>query len=174
MSCATAAAWCLVPAVRCPGSVDAPGAGRRCAPRLGGGAHQMHLLRDPLLSLSTCKHQGKMSGFVGEQERRQQRGCCAEPGRREPALCRSRSSSAQWGQTLGRVVQGTLAKLPRITAGRHVSETHASGFYEGSVHNAFVKAKQIRSNFNLATIDFFFQTTYRTGLKFNLATQLAD
>lgn len=96
-----------------------------------------------------------MSGFVGEQERRQQRGCCAEPGRREPALCRSRSSSAQWGQTLGRVVQGTLAKLPRSTAGRHVSKTHASGFYEGSVHNAFVKAKQIRSNFNLAIIDFF-------------------
>lgn len=72
-------------------------------------------------------------------------------------LCRSRSSSAQWGQALGRVVQGALAKLPRSTAGRHVSETHASGFYEGSVHNAFVKAKQIRSNFNLATIDFFFR-----------------
>lgn len=158
MSCATAAAWCLVPGVHCPGSVDAPGAGRRCAPQLGGGssgAHQMHLLRDPLLPLSTCKHQGKMSGFAGEQERRQQQGCCAEPGWRRPALCRS--SSAQWGQALGRVLQGTLAKLPCSTAGRHVSETHASGFFRGSVHNAFVKAKQIRSNFNLATIDFFFR-----------------
>lgn len=73
MSCATAAAWCLVPAVRCPGSVDAPGAGRRCAPRLGGGgggAHQMHLLRDPLLSLSTHQASGEnvwLCGRAGEE-----------------------------------------------------------------------------------------------------------
>lgn len=73
MSCAMASAWCLVPAVRCPGSVDAPGAGRRCAPRLGGGgggAHQMHLLRDPLLSLSTHQASGEnvwLCGRAGEE-----------------------------------------------------------------------------------------------------------
>lgn len=86
----------------------------------------MRLLRDPLLSLSTRKHQGKTSGFSGEQETAA--GMPTEPGWREPALCRSRSGSARWGKALGRLLQETLAKLPCSTAGRRVSEAHASGF----------------------------------------------